>query len=237
MTLQERLAASIARSHTGTPKISAGEDSGTITPVKSSSDLPQTGSNGLGKENGTASPIQLDTLQLPASPVRNETPASDIQDLPSRTETPDLPVIQGDIAAQDSLVTGEMAEELEITEPTRPPVSPILPIPDSSSPRPSSARLSTSFPPETDPATAELISQLRSDLATCESRRVEESQQASARIASLEQKLKILAETALQNSRELASNPTASSWERKLAEREEKIALLLDEGAKSEILK
>jgi hypothetical protein len=75
-----------------------------------------------------------------------------------------------------------------------------------------------------------LITQLRNDLSTCEARRVEESQTASTRISTLEQKLKLLSQTTHDHSKDLAANPTASSWERKLADREEKIALLLDEG-------
>jgi hypothetical protein len=104
------------------------------------------------------------------------------------------------------------------------------PVSEPSQIQPPSEKISTSLPTETDPVTAEIISQLRSDLETCESRRIEESQQAASRIDSLEQKLKILSDLSRESCNELASNPAATTFDRKLAEREEKIALLLDEG-------
>ena len=232
MTLQERLAASIAKSRTGSPKITTpGEDGSTaVTPARSSGDTSRIDSNGTLKENGPVSPTRIETPNLPASPIRIETPVNELKDVPSRTETPDLEVIAGDDGATDSeapnaqpdiSVKTDIAIEIVPSE-TRTSTEP-------SPTRTSFVRLSTSIPYDPDPA-SDLISQLRADLATCESRRIEESQQASERISSLEEKLKTLLETTVNASRELASNANADNWERKLAEREEKIALLLDEG-------
>lgn len=231
MTLQERLAASIAKSRTGSPKITTpGEEGSTaVTPARSSGDTSRIESNGTLKENIPSSPIRIETLKLPASPIRSQTPVNELKDVPSRTETPDLLVIPGEDATTESEVSSAQSETAKADITTIPPpsetrISTELPT------RTSSISLSTSIPPDTDPATVDLVFQLRADLATCEARRVEESQQASERISSLEEKLKILLETTVNASRELASNPSADSWERKLAEREEKIALLLDEG-------
>lgn len=225
MTLQERLAASIAKSRTGSPKNGSGDDVG-ISPVRSSGDLTRMESNGLSKENELASPTRIDTPKVSISPVRNESPTVEFNDLPVQTETPDLPIT----------MTSSVEVSEEPTEPLEDSIKPDVPtisettVADPTSSRASSVRLSTSLAPDTDPATADLISQLRSDLETCESRRIEESQQATSRITSLEQKLKILSQLNLENSKEVASSLTATSYERKLAEREEKIALLLDEG-------
>ena len=223
MTLQERLAASIAKSRTGSPKIVTSSEDVGISPVRSSSDLTKIESNGLSKENGSKSPVQTEAPKSPTSLVRNETPALEVNEVPSRTETPDLQAISADELSEQ---TTEVKESI----PDVPAMSSEPAIPDPSSSRTSSVRLSTTLPADTDPATADLISQLRSDLEACESRRIEESEQASSRIASLQQKLKILSQTTLETSKELASSPNASSWDRKLADREEKIALLLDEG-------
>ena len=224
MTLQERLAASIAKSRTGSPKIVTSNEDVGISSVRTSGDFTKMESNGLSTENGLSSPVRTEAPKLPVSPTRNETSALDIYDVPSRTETPDLQVISADESSEQ---TTEAKESIpDVTAISSEPTSQ-----DPSSSRTSSVRLSTAIPPDTDPATADLISQLRSDLAACESRRIEESEQASSRISSLEQKLKIVSQTTLEASRELASGPNATSWDLKLAEREEKIALLLDEGS------
>ena len=224
MTLQERLAASIAKSRTGSPKAGASEEAGTTN----AEDGGEANSNGVLKVSVPSSPVRTETPKLPVSPVKLEAPTIDVkEDTPTRTETPDISVIPP-------------------TESTPPPPPPLLPAPEEQfkdsqpiEPNPpieqqpveiTPRASSISLPSDTDPATLDLISQLRNDLATCEARRVEESQIASARISSLEQKLKLLFQTTLDHSKDQAANPTASSWERKLADREEKIALLLDEG-------
>jgi hypothetical protein len=74
-----------------------------------------------------------------------------------------------------------------------------------------------------------LITQLRADLVTCESRRQEESHDASERIDALSLKLRYLSQESAAAARErVATSPTTA--EKKLAERDEKIALLIEEG-------
>ena len=209
MTLQERLAASIAKSRSESPKL-VNEDVG-FSLVRSSGDITRMEPNGMSKEIGFTLPVRTETPKISGS-----------LDVPSRTETPDLQVIPPYEPAEKATEIKELAPDVsEVSS---------EPLITESSHRASSVSLPTSPLPDTDPATADLISQLRSDLAACESRRIEESQRATSRISSLEQKLKILSQTTLETSKELASNPSATSWEHKLAEREEKIALLLDEG-------
>ena len=245
MTLQERLAASVAKSRTGSPKIvTSATDEMPGEGVKISGESMRE-SNGLGKENGSVETVSIET---PDIPLRTETPAiREPLELPSRTETPDLQAIPGDEeSTQPSpsqpppnitpkpiiLPKVSITTDVSIPSPVPPGTStPSVPSPArTSSARPSTSLPPTSLPSDTDPDTVDLISQLRSDLATCESRRIEESQQSSARITSLEEKLKLLTEITRHRSKEIAADVTESTWERKLADREEKIALLLDEG-------
>ncbi|RPA96995.1 hypothetical protein L873DRAFT_1163420 [Choiromyces venosus 120613-1] len=75
------------------------------------------------------------------------------------------------------------------------------------------------------------ITLLRKDLALCESRRQEESDAAAERIDALEDKIRYLARESAEASRQKA-NGAPSGLEKKLAEAQEKIALLLEEGQK-----
>ncbi|KAF3939440.1 hypothetical protein ABW19_dt0202846 [Dactylella cylindrospora] len=75
-----------------------------------------------------------------------------------------------------------------------------------------------------------IISQLREDLAVCESRRAEESAAASERIDSLEEKLKFLSKEAADEARKRILTGGTSALEKELAKRDERIALLLEEG-------
>src|ERR1700737_5031856 len=95
MTLQEPLAASVAKSRTGSPKIVSEEGSTSGTPARSSSDLTRLESNGFTKENEPSSPTS-EAPNRSASPAQIETTASDVKDPPSRTETPDIQEILAD---------------------------------------------------------------------------------------------------------------------------------------------
>ena len=224
MTLQERLAASIAKSRTGSPKTgetgtSIGEEGG------------EGNSNGVLKVSEPSSPVRTESPKLPVSPTKIEVESA--EDVPSRTETPDISVIppSDSIPPLQPTPPPPPAEQPQESLPTdSQPLEPVTPV-EPPLQIPSPPRTSTtSLPPDTDPTTLDLITQLRNDLSTCEARRVEESQTASTRISSLEQKLKLLSQITHDHSKDVAANPNASSWERKLADREEKLALLLDEG-------
>ncbi|KAL7274165.1 hypothetical protein RUND412_002946 [Rhizina undulata] len=75
------------------------------------------------------------------------------------------------------------------------------------------------------------ISQLQEDLVLCETRRQEELHASSERIDALEEKIRYLARESAEASRCRVTS-TSGGLEKKLAEREEKIALLLEEGEK-----
>jgi len=75
------------------------------------------------------------------------------------------------------------------------------------------------------------ITLLSEDLALCEARRQEESHAAAERIDALEDKILYLARESAEASRQKA-NGAPSGLEKKLAEAQEKIALLLEEGEK-----
>lgn len=101
-----------------------------------------------------------------------------------------------------------------------PTVTPNMDITDSAAPGP--------LPSTTDYDTT--ISQLREDLATCELRRQEESHAASERIDTLENKLKYLARESAEEAKQRAATSPAGGLGKKIAEKEEQIALLLEEG-------
>jgi TATA element modulatory factor len=230
MSLQERLAASIGKSRSGSPVAGSpkkSDDQQAISRSSSSVELPRVETNGLGsKEAAPASPIKTETPTLPLSPARDESPAIEAKDvgdaktLPVRTETPDISVTPSEDQQSPSQHI-EVIFKADILPPSEPLSLQDLPLQIPSVP---------TLPPNTDPAVIEIISQLRNDLETCESRRIEEAQQASSRITSLEQKLKILSQSSLEAAQDAASDPSATPLATKLAEREEKIALLLDEG-------
>ncbi|KAF3917118.1 hypothetical protein ABW20_dc0106257 [Dactylellina cionopaga] len=75
-----------------------------------------------------------------------------------------------------------------------------------------------------------LVAQLREDLSICESRRAEEAASASERIDSLEEKVKYLSKEAADEARKRIQTGGASALEKELAKRDERIALLLEEG-------
>lgn len=232
MTLQERLAASIAKSRTGSPVVGSPKKSDEqllegMSRSSSSSELARLETNGLGsKDVVPGSPIRTDTPREPLSP--DESPVKDVMDvseakpLPVRTETPDIAVTP---SVDDS---PELIQSLELMKPD-------TPAPPESTVQEPAVQIPP-LPPNTDPAIVELISQLRNDLETCESRRIDEAQQSTSRISSLEQKLKILSQSSLEAAQAAASDPSATPLAAKLAEREEKIALLLDEGPPTPII-
>lgn len=228
LTLQERLAASVAKSRTGSPKSSTQAEDGSnmITPVTSSGDLKKLDTNGVVKEKGSSSPARTSTPKVPTSPISKDIEALDTKDPPSRIDTPDIPVIFGEELLPQITLSADLPVDTMKVEP------PSITEPPNTEAQTSLSAQSTPIPPNTDPATADLILQLGSDLAACEARRIEETQQATERINSLEEKLKALAQTTLEASKETATNPNATPLERKLADRESKIALLLDEGEK-----
>jgi hypothetical protein len=71
---------------------------------------------------------------------------------------------------------------------------------------------------------------MQQDLEACEARRVQEVTQAAERISALESKLRFYTNEDLAASRNLLQLGEASELERKLAERDERIALLVQEG-------
>jgi hypothetical protein len=208
----------------GSPKKSDEQPLEGMSRSSSSSELARLETNGLGsKDVVPGSPIRTDSPREPLSP--DESPGKDVMDvseaktLPVRTETPDIAVTP---SVDDS---PELTHSLELMKPDT-PVPPEPTVQEQVVQIPSVPPL----PPNTDPAIVELISQLRNDLETCESRRIGEAQQSTSRISSLEQKLKILSQSSLEAAQAAASDPSATPLAAKLAEREEKIALLLDEG-------
>lgn len=87
------------------------------------------------------------------------------------------------------------------------------------------------FPPKTGVAKAD-ISALAKDMEEIKARQQEEIQEYIERIDSLQSKLQYLSKSAAGSAKKTASSAASGSMERKLAERDEKIALLMEEGQK-----
>ena len=76
------------------------------------------------------------------------------------------------------------------------------------------------------------LGQARSDFERVELRRQEETHEYLERIDALQSKLQYLAKEVTSSARQIASEASKASFEKKLAEKDEKIALLMDEGQK-----
>lgn len=77
-----------------------------------------------------------------------------------------------------------------------------------------------------------ILSQLRSDYELAEMRRQDEVHTYTERIDALQAKLKLLSRETADSARNATATASKGSLERRLAEREEQIALLMDEGLK-----
>ncbi|RPB28285.1 hypothetical protein L211DRAFT_864913 [Terfezia boudieri ATCC MYA-4762] len=225
LTLAERLAAATTRS--ASPGLRSGSPAPAIESARSSIDrtrgsldaIPVTQiavdrDNSKDKDKGKdkEAPVNVDgESKLEAEVVSPLEPAS--------TEPIQLPTSTNGVEAPLSIPPP--APIIAVTTP------PELP-PSITSPPQAFASTSTPIANSTDYEA--IISQLRSDLAICEIRRQEESHTASERIDALEVKLKIQARESADESKRRATASPAGVLEKKLAEKEEKIALLLEEG-------
>ncbi len=77
-----------------------------------------------------------------------------------------------------------------------------------------------------------LIAQMRSDYEISELRRQDETHSYIERIDALHAKLQYLSKETVESARKAASSAQAGSIDQKLSEKEEQVALLMDEGAK-----
>jgi len=232
LTLAERLAAATTRSaspglRSGSPVESARSS---VDRTRGSSDVARAGSvmqkdNDKDKDkdegrDGEEAPVNVDgdgeskleAEVAPLLPVPESASTEPIQPPPAAALTDGV---------EATLSAPPPAPIIAVTTPPELPTS---------IPSPSQAFTSTSTPITNPTDYKAIISQLRSDLAICEIRRQEESHIASERIDALESKLKILARESADESKRRASTSPAGGLEKKLAEKEEKIALLLEEG-------
>ncbi|KAF3316474.1 hypothetical protein TWF173_001766 [Orbilia oligospora] len=254
MTMQERLAAAMARSATtrsSSPAVgSLSERAASPSPspavrrsvddaenVRKSVDVPtddkiteRTSSEEASKVEPTTELVAVSTESKPLEdqeqPSTNgmESTPTDPSPLRTSTDTPrksleSQPRVSIDVKPRASLDS-------------RPRVS--IDKPRKSVEQPATAPTTTISTPLPTTLTVEelesTISQLRDDLATCESRRAEEASAASERIDSLEEKLKYLAKESVEEARKRIQTGGSSALEKELAKRDERIALLLEEG-------
>jgi len=246
LTLAERLAAATARTaspglRSGSPASAVESARSSIDQTRGSLDVARTGSvrqKHKNKDRGREEAlINVDGGSKPKveskedngrgeESVRNPGGAEAVQSLPELAPASTEP-IQSPPAA-----TSTTEVEAPLLGPLQAPIIALTSL--------SELPLSTPYPPQTftsnstpitNPTDYEaIIFQLRSDLVVCETRRQEESHIASERIDALESKLKILARESTDESKRHTTAPPAGGLEKKLAEKEEKIALLLEEG-------
>lgn len=236
--LQERLARAMAAKNLAqradkadSPALSSGAPSRTGSPVtvnespRTSLDLMST--EGVNKE--PAATLHISTAEIPLS-----IQADIVTAVPKRPESM--------VMAQSEL--NEHVAKVDVEADPRPSIESIR----SSVPRASieSTRQTVSVPRSSiDVVSAEtadvpssktiteydaLLKQLRADFETAELQRQEEVHGYTERIDALQSKLQYLAKESAETAKKAGAIAASGSLEKKLAEREEQIALLMDEG-------
>ncbi|KAF8417443.1 TATA element modulatory factor 1 TATA binding-domain-containing protein [Tirmania nivea] len=237
LTLAERLAAATARSaspglRSGSPAPALESARNSIDRTRGSLDVARTGSvtqNDKGKDKDK----DKDKEEAPINVDKESKPEAEVVPPLLEPEFAATELIQSPPAAASADgVESSLSAPLSASPPA--PIIAVITPCELLTPISSPLQAFTStLTPITNPIDYEaIISQLRSDLAICESRRQEESHTASERIDALESKLKILVRESADESKRRATAYPAGGLEKKLAEKEEKIALLLEEGEK-----
>lgn len=219
LTLAERLAAATARS------ASPGLKSGSPAPASA---------GGSARSSIDKSRGDLD-LTVPKDEEKKKVQQTEAGPKPTEHES-----VEGITNTESTQLTTQPRFEGQSTE-SIPTVPVIFKADGVDAPRPTSTPTiavttvtgtTGSLPHPTDNTTNHeaIIAQLSEDLAICELRRQEESHTASERIDSLENKLKLLARESADDAKRRATASPHGGLEKKLAEKEERIALLLEEG-------
>ncbi|KAI5808946.1 TATA element modulatory factor 1 TATA binding-domain-containing protein [Peziza echinospora] len=230
--MQERLAAAMARS--ASPSLNLPNAPGS---ARSSMDRtrPSAASSDVSAAAAAASETQPTPKEKPVDPeeAKTEEEKEEIQVSSNATES----VPETTSASNDENVE-DVAAKIQITPPQPEPVvseaqksittaidEPIDKIPTITTTVPASS--STPLEPAEYEAK---LAQLNSDLEKCELRRQEELHASTERIDALEAKVKYLARESAEAAKHRASSSPAGGMEKKLAEKDERIALLLEEG-------
>ncbi|RVD83041.1 uncharacterized protein DFL_007444 [Arthrobotrys flagrans] len=253
MTMQERLAAAMARSggtRSASPAVgSLSERAASPSPspavrrsiedtetVRKSIDVP-VGDKTTTTTSSEEAPKVEPTTEAVALPT--ESKPSDDQEQPSTNGVESTPTDPSPLRTNIDAPRKSLESQPRASIDAKPRASP------DSRPRASIDKSRTSVdqavppvttastPLPTAPTIEELestIAQLCEDLTACESRRSEESSAASERIDSLEEKLKYLSKESAEEARKRIQTGGSSALEKELAKRDERIALLLEEG-------
>ncbi|KAF3923536.1 hypothetical protein AA313_de0201193 [Arthrobotrys entomopaga] len=255
MTMQERLAAAMARGgsvRSASPAIlsdRATSPSPISTPLRRSEDRRRD-SEDIGRKSQDIKPVEKEETTVPSDIVEpGEQTTEPLPTLNEPEQPHDVAIVNGTETGGDSKphdatprtstdiprksLDSQPRTSIDTKTRTSLDIKPRTSL--ESHPRASLDLNVTSAPsPQPPPATIEdleaTIAQLREDLAVCESRRAEESSFSSERIDSLEEKLKYLAKESAEESRKRIQAGGASALEKELAKRDERIALLLEEG-------
>ncbi|EPS42789.1 hypothetical protein H072_3169 [Dactylellina haptotyla CBS 200.50] len=241
MTMQERLAAAMARGgsvRSGSPALlgNLSDRATSPTPSRKSTDTNRDDSESneigrksediKGEEKEKVEPPSTVEIQLDDDNDDDNEKSTDEKLDPSYTNGVEPPRTSTDAPRQS--LDSQARTSLDIKSRTSLDSKPRTSLEVSKS------TITPSLSPAPQPPTIEdleaTVSQLREDLSICESRRAEESTFASERIDSLEEKLKYLAKESAEESRKRIQAGGASALEKELAKRDERIALLLEEG-------
>ncbi|KAL2207410.1 hypothetical protein CC79DRAFT_1321503 [Sarocladium strictum] len=158
---------------------------------------------------GSRPSVDADRIGRPESP-RIATPASEVSELPMEIPTA-TPETKPDV--DETVAEATKATSIDAEATTKAPATP--------STATEVAAIPTIVYGDGNEASEEL-----------KARHQEEIQEYTERIDSLQSKLQYLSQTAAESAKEAASAAESGSAERKLAEKDEKIALLLQEGQK-----
>ncbi|POR35406.1 Protein sgm1 [Tolypocladium paradoxum] len=200
--------------------------------------------NGPGgtESRGTASPrssvdqASRGSMERPSTddkdrPELNETPSSDASE-PEPSNTAEAPAA-ADPESQSTAVNESSTPETSSEQATTSDAAPTndtRPGPGPEEPKPSESQDQDQ---EAGPGSqAAALSDLAKDMGEIKKRQQDEIQEYVERIDSLQSKLQYLSKSAADSARKAASSAPSGSLERKLAEKDEKIALLMEEGQK-----
>lgn len=128
----------------------------------------------------------------------------------------------------ESQLTAESISDQAIVQDTSPPIAPTIAVTNIASSISPSPRDTVTNTNSND--YEGIIAQLREDLAACEIRRQEEAHTASESIDALENKIKYLARESADVAKRRGTSSPAGGLEKKLAEKDERISLLIEEG-------
>jgi hypothetical protein len=192
------------------------------------------GSRGTASPRSSVDQISRPSLERQSTDTRNEAksedgiaaaPESEVKEPPPSGAEPSPDSSQVENTSTETLPT--ITAQNELSNGDTPPQEDISQLADPAKPTEDEAPILTASVSPSDQT--ELA---RQQLEELKAKQQEEIQEYVERIDSLQSKLQYLSKSAADTAKKSASSAPSGSYERKLAEKDEKIALLMDEGQK-----